>query len=141
MNTIIVLHREAQDTTQLRTPTLDKYFHESMLPTFHGSYFSSADGKESFRLKDNKIIFLRNVIGRKDIDAALELLKKKSVKEITPLGDDNFLGAVHQAGERHKIDVLHPDYYEAMQKVQIMDEVKARMMKTKSTRTKGMRIR
>lgn len=139
MNTIEILHRESKDTTQLKTPNLD-FYHESMMPAFKNSFYKSSTGKEAFRLVDNTIHFHGDTTDQ-DVRAAMELLKKKGATEVMPQGESDFLISCHQAGYHQNIEVLHPDLYEAQEKVKIMDEVNARMLEPKQTKTKGMRIR
>ena len=140
MNSILILHREAEDTTLMPTPNLDKYS-ESMLPTFRGSYFRHSDGKEAFRIKDNKITFLRPVTSRQDIDAALELLAKKGVKEILPSYDNDFFIDVHREAYRmfkDKMEVVHPDLLEHREAI---EQAFFEREQNQPRRTKGPRIR
>ncbi len=119
-NSILILHREVEDMTQMPTLYLNNY-HESMMPSFRGSYYRASDGKEAFRLNGNEIIFLRDPASSEDIDAALELLRKKGAKEVLPNGEDTFLLAVHAEAYRlfqNDMEVIHPDILELRQEIE-----------------------
>ena len=140
MNTIQILHREARDTTQMRTPNLD-FYHESMMPAFKDSYYRTSTGKEAFRLIGNTVHFHGNTTDQ-DVRAAMELLQKKGVDEVMPQGTDDFLISVHQAGYHKRIEVVHTDIIDSDNLTVVKTEpAKAIYIDNSKNRTKGPRPR
>jgi hypothetical protein len=131
MDSITILHRnQTASDILMPTPILSEHYFQSLL---NGCWCSNEDGKDRFRIKGNLVEYSNNA-DYQDIQASMELLQIKGVKEILPQGTGDFCLMVHEAGQEKGIEAVNPDYLEEVEK-----EISA--MAKQEPKVKGLRRR